>query len=74
VIQNISVTAGSVYFEGPCHECPEGEENTGQLVTVLYIYPKGNEGREPIGALRVCATHTNDLIEHLQRAGIRRDI
>jgi hypothetical protein len=75
VIQHVSVTAGSSYFEGPCHECPPGERNAGQLVTSLYMYPVANEdSRVPNGALRLCATHTNELIDHLQRAGIRRDI
>ena len=72
---NVSVTTGSAFFEGPCHACAPGEENRGQLLTVLHVYaPEREASRRPTGTLRLCATHTQTLIEHLARGGVTREI
>lgn len=67
-IDNIDVTAASAYFEGGCVACEE--PGRGTVVTVVTITPGGNATH----VLRFCATHTNVLIEKLEKAGIRRDI
>lgn len=78
----ISVTAGSAYFDGVCYECrpsetlpgaPEPTQSVssdetcsrGQVVTNVHV--AGNY-------FTLCAKHTNQLIESLQKAGVRRDL
>lgn len=69
------VTAGSAYFDGVCRECHPAPVDSdgngpapgerGQVVTNLTV--GGHH-------VTLCATHTNELIAQLSRAGVRRDL
>ena len=78
----IAVTAGSAFFDGVCHEChpPEtlpGASEPTQSVPSDETHSRGQVVTNVHAAgcfFTLCATHTNKLIEALQRAGVRRDI
>lgn len=64
---SVDVTAGSTYFNSPCMACAVPDRGT--VITVIRLWKLG------VGeAWTLCAWHTNDLIDKLQRLGVRREL